>query len=112
MLSPTPAPETVLQSEPDYLGVTGLWALPARPGDAADAVLVLSTVSGSRALSTGTQLPCPFTTNPHLRRRDLEQIASSSFARLFRQPSRAERFHAASRGYTLPQTPEEPLPQR
>ena len=51
MLSPTPAPETVFQSEPDYLGVTGLWALPARPGDAADALLVLSSVSGSR--------PCP-----------------------------------------------------
>ena len=55
VLSPNPAPETVLQSEPDYLGVTGLWALPARPGDAADALLVLSSVSGSRALSTGTQ---------------------------------------------------------
>ena len=53
MLSPMPSPETVFQSEPDYLGVTGLWALPARPDDTADALLVLSSVSGSRALSTG-----------------------------------------------------------
>lgn len=56
VLSPTPAPETVFQSEPDYVGVTGLWALPARPGDGADALLVLSSVSGSRALSTGARL--------------------------------------------------------
>ena len=59
MLSPTPAPETVYQSEPDYMGVTGLWALPARPGGAADALLVLSSVSGSRALSTGVPLIVP-----------------------------------------------------
>ncbi len=57
MLSPTPSPETVFQSEPDYLGVTGLWALPARPADATDALLVLSSVSGSRALSTGAPWP-------------------------------------------------------
>ena len=55
VLSPTPAPETVFQSEPAYEGVTGLWALPARPGDGADALLILSSVSGSRALSTGAQ---------------------------------------------------------
>ena len=56
MLSPTPSPETVFQSEPDYLGVTGLWALPALPAEATDALLVLSSVSGSRALSTGALL--------------------------------------------------------
>lgn len=44
-------PETVFESGADYGGVTGIWAVAARPADAAHALVVLSFVSGSRALS-------------------------------------------------------------
>ena len=53
MITPNPAPEVVFESAPDYAGVTGLWSLPARPSDAVDALLLLSSVSGSRALLLG-----------------------------------------------------------
>lgn len=59
---PHPVPETVFESGPDYGGVTGLWAVAARPADAAHALVVVSFVSGSRALSTaGTQAQPPHT---------------------------------------------------
>lgn len=48
---PRPVPEAVFESGPDYGGVTGLWALAARPGDDSHAAVVLSFVSGSRTLS-------------------------------------------------------------
>ena len=51
MAWPRPVPETVFESAPDYGGVTGLWAVAARPADAEHALVVLSFVSGSRALS-------------------------------------------------------------
>ena len=51
MAYPRPVPETVFESSPDYGGVTGLWALSARPGDESHAAAVLSFVSGTRTLS-------------------------------------------------------------
>lgn len=53
VIAPNPELEVVYESEPDYEGVLGLWTLPTIPGAAADALLVISFASGSRALSTG-----------------------------------------------------------
>ncbi len=47
----------MFESGPDYGGATGLWAIAARPCDAVHALVVLSFVSGSRALSI-TGAPC------------------------------------------------------
>jgi Mono-functional DNA-alkylating methyl methanesulfonate N-term len=53
VVRPAGVPELVFESGPDYWGVTGVWGLPARPDAAAHALLLLSFVSGTRALSTG-----------------------------------------------------------
>jgi hypothetical protein len=55
---PRPVPEAVFESGPDYGGVTGLWALSARPGDESHAAVVLSFVSGSRTLSIAGNQAC------------------------------------------------------
>lgn len=66
MIAPNPALEVVYESEPDFGGVLGLWSLPMLPGAAADALLVLSFASGSRALSTGVLIPKTQILNPEL----------------------------------------------
>ena len=53
MISPNPVLEVVYESAPNYAGLSGLWAVTARPGDVAHSLLVISFASGSRALSTG-----------------------------------------------------------
>ena len=54
---PNPVPEVVFESPPDYSGATGLWAVAARPSEAAHALVVLSFVAGSRALSIAGEPP-------------------------------------------------------
>ncbi|KAK9829276.1 hypothetical protein WJX72_004914 [[Myrmecia] bisecta] len=48
--------ETLYESEADYLGVTGLWSLKACERNEAHCLVVLSFVSGSRAMAAGTTL--------------------------------------------------------
>ena len=57
VIAPNPALEVLYESEPDYSGVLGLWSLSTFPGATADALMILSFASGSRALSTGAH-PC------------------------------------------------------
>ena len=63
---PRLVPETVFESGPDYGGVTGLWALSARPGDESHAAVVLSFVSGSRTLSIAGAALVDFVPKMHL----------------------------------------------
>lgn len=50
------APEVLFESAPEYGGVTGLWSLPARLGDAQHALAVLAFADTSRALAAGALL--------------------------------------------------------
>ena len=50
------APEVLYKSAPEYGGVTGLWSLPARLGDAQHALAVLAFAATSRALAAGALL--------------------------------------------------------
>lgn len=50
------APEVLFESDAEYGGVTGLWSLPARLGDAAHALAVLAFADTSRALAAGALL--------------------------------------------------------
>lgn len=49
------APEPLFETEPAYAGVTGMWSLPARLGDAQTALVVLAFASASRALTAGAR---------------------------------------------------------
>jgi hypothetical protein len=45
--------ETLSTSPPDFVGMTGMWSIPARPHDVHHHVVVMSFVSGSRAMTAG-----------------------------------------------------------
>jgi hypothetical protein len=47
------ATELLYAGEPSRQGITGLWSLPAAPGEAAAALVVISFASGSRAMTAG-----------------------------------------------------------
>ena len=50
------ATEVLFESASEYGGVTGLWSLPARLGDAQHALAVLAFADTSRALAAGASL--------------------------------------------------------
>eukprot|EP00891_Asterochloris_glomerata_P004288 jgi/Astpho2/4288/Aster-05235 len=54
VISPARRVDTLMSTDADFEGITGLWSLPAEPGGDSHVLVVLSFLAGSRALTAGT----------------------------------------------------------
>ena len=53
VLSPSCRVDTLMSTDADFEGITGLWSVPAEPSGGFHVLVVLSFLAGSRALTAG-----------------------------------------------------------
>ena len=53
VLSPARRVDTLMNTDADFEGITGLWSVPAEPSGGSHVLVVLSFLAGSRALTAG-----------------------------------------------------------
>ena len=58
VISPAQQVDTLMSTGPDFEGITGLWSLPAHLDANTHALVVLSFLAGSRALTAGGRAEC------------------------------------------------------
>ena len=53
VISPARRVDTLMSTDADFEGITGLWSMPAEPSGGSHVLVVLSFLAGSRALTAG-----------------------------------------------------------